>query len=448
MAMRQNFYYQGDPGAAIGAGLARALFGDPAAAQAQQEHLADVAYRKAMTEQAGQHARLYGNQADIAGTQGAAIKSLPELIASLAAPAPVAAPVDPATTEAMAGMMGIDPMLAAPAPEAAAPGAFDPSSLAAVIGALAQSRGENVDISETIGTLGAMLGDDELARRSLIAQGHTPGENFALDATRADAISARDAAEDYTKDTAVATINNRDDIPVARIQAETSRRGQDVSAETARRGQDIKSDGDFDMGSAASLGKRFGQVTSTYRTPEHNRKVGGVANSYHTKGRGIDIARAPGVTHAQVAQAYRDAGYNLIESLDEGDHSHFALAGGPKKAGKGAKPAAPKAIDTADRKMIEGIVKARLKGKEGEPGYERYRASLIRRATQHYQTSGNPDDAVAIAIREGRGGGNAPAPKPSGGPVRLTAANVDAEYAKLASGQSFIGPDGKERVKP
>ena len=84
-----------------------------------------------------------------------------------------------------------------------------------------------------------------------------------------------------------------------------------------------------DLGSVREIGARWGQVTSTYRSPEHNRRVGGVANSYHLRGRAIDIARRPGVEHWQIAAAYRSAGYSLAESLDEGDHSHFAF-GAPK----------------------------------------------------------------------------------------------------------------------
>ena len=82
------------------------------------------------------------------------------------------------------------------------------------------------------------------------------------------------------------------------------------------------------LNSAAGIGSRWGRVTSTYRTPEHNRRVGGVRNSYHLRGRAIDIARRPGVSHAQIAAAFRNAGYRLIESLDEGDHSHFAFGFG------------------------------------------------------------------------------------------------------------------------
>lgn len=83
--------------------------------------------------------------------------------------------------------------------------------------------------------------------------------------------------------------------------------------------------GSGSLSAAAGVGSRWGRVTSTYRTPKHNRRVGGVRNSYHLSGRAIDIARRPGVSHAQIAAAFRNAGYQLIESLDEGDHSHFAF---------------------------------------------------------------------------------------------------------------------------
>ena len=85
-------------------------------------------------------------------------------------------------------------------------------------------------------------------------------------------------------------------------------------------------------GSAAAIGKQWGRVTSTYRSPEHNRRVGGVRNSYHLSGRAIDIARRSGVRHTEIESAYRAAGYRLIESLDEGDHSHFAFGGAETRA--------------------------------------------------------------------------------------------------------------------
>ena len=79
------------------------------------------------------------------------------------------------------------------------------------------------------------------------------------------------------------------------------------------------------MGAIRGIGAQWGRVTSTYRSWAHNRRVGGVSNSYHLQNRAIDIARRPGVSHWQIAAAFRAAGYNLLESLDEGDHSHFAF---------------------------------------------------------------------------------------------------------------------------
>lgn len=83
-----------------------------------------------------------------------------------------------------------------------------------------------------------------------------------------------------------------------------------------------------DLRAVAGLGSQWGRVTSTIRSVAHNRAVGGVRNSWHLSGRAIDIARRAGVTHAQIAAAYRNAGYYLVESLDEGDHSHFAFGSG------------------------------------------------------------------------------------------------------------------------
>jgi hypothetical protein len=81
-----------------------------------------------------------------------------------------------------------------------------------------------------------------------------------------------------------------------------------------------------DVSGAAKVAAGFGAITSIFRSVEHNRAVGGVVNSYHLQGRAIDIARRAGVTHAMIAAALQRAGFSMIESLDEGDHSHFAFA--------------------------------------------------------------------------------------------------------------------------
>ena len=95
---------------------------------------------------------------------------------------------------------------------------------------------------------------------------------------------------------------------------------------------------------AARLAAGYGLVTSIYRSEAHNRAVGGVPNSYHLAGQAIDVARRPGVSHFQVAAALRKAGFDLVESIDEGDHSHFAFGvpGSPRPIAVAEEgPAAP-----------------------------------------------------------------------------------------------------------
>jgi hypothetical protein len=53
-----------------------------------------------------------------------------------------------------------------------------------------------------------------------------------------------------------------------------------------------------------------------------------VLNSWHLHGRAIDVARSRNVSHAVLALELRRRGFHLIESLDEGDHSHFAFSDG------------------------------------------------------------------------------------------------------------------------
>lgn len=97
------------------------------------------------------------------------------------------------------------------------------------------------------------------------------------------------------------------------------------------------------IASAVDVGRKWGIVTSVRRTPERNRLVGGAPNSFHLHGRAIDIARRPGVRHAQIEAAYRRAGFVLIESLDEGDHSHFAFG----RIGDAPRKAAPEPAELA-----------------------------------------------------------------------------------------------------
>ena len=96
-----------------------------------------------------------------------------------------------------------------------------------------------------------------------------------------------------------------------------------------------------EVGAASRFLSAYGVVTSTFRTIAHNRAVGGVPNSYHLLDRAIDLARRPGITHLMIDAALRRAGFSLVESLDEHDHSHFAFA--PVSITRPAPPSTPEA---------------------------------------------------------------------------------------------------------
>jgi hypothetical protein len=117
---------------------------------------------------------------------------------------------------------------------------------------------------------------------------------------------------------------------------------------------------------AERIAASFGVVTSTFRTAAHNRDVGGVPNSFHLLGRAMDIARRPGITHAQIAAALRSAGYFLVESLDEGDHSHFAFASAlvreealPPLRQESAKPAGPRIAADEHGSLVADLSRTR-----------------------------------------------------------------------------------------
>lgn len=69
------------------------------------------------------------------------------------------------------------------------------------------------------------------------------------------------------------------------------------------------------------------QVTSGYRTPEHNAEVGGVANSYHTRpgpaGTGLARDILPPKSPEQAQQIRQYAAANGLEVINEGDHWHL-----------------------------------------------------------------------------------------------------------------------------
>ena len=67
-------------------------------------------------------------------------------------------------------------------------------------------------------------------------------------------------------------------------------------------------------------------MTSTLRSPARNKRVGGVANSYHLKGRARDSVPPPGMSMDVYAQRLQRLNPHL-EVINEGDHVHMEPRG-------------------------------------------------------------------------------------------------------------------------
>lgn len=72
------------------------------------------------------------------------------------------------------------------------------------------------------------------------------------------------------------------------------------------------------------------KITSTKRTPEKNKAVGGTANSDHLTGEAADFVPGPGQTMSQLAAQLRSA--RIGQVIQEGDHVHVEWGKGAGKA--------------------------------------------------------------------------------------------------------------------
>lgn len=221
MARLPNAYRT--PTGELGASLARAWFGDPSAAAAQEQARQETALRSAQAYQAAANGSLYEEKARGERIGNDARGGLPELIASMtpraAAPMVAVAPDGGNLEAAFDGSVG-----PAARPETQAQALQ--RGLPAFLAAMGQMQGDKIDPRQMMGTFSAFMGDDEMARRGIVAQGNTPGENFAITSTRADQISARDSGEDQNKAFGVANIRAGATLGAASIRAASSgRRG-------------------------------------------------------------------------------------------------------------------------------------------------------------------------------------------------------------------------------
>ncbi len=68
------------------------------------------------------------------------------------------------------------------------------------------------------------------------------------------------------------------------------------------------------------------QITSTKRSLAHNRKVGGVGNSYHLSGRARDSVPPRGMSMGEYHRRLKALNPHL-DVINEGDHVHMEPKG-------------------------------------------------------------------------------------------------------------------------
>lgn len=109
------------------------------------------------------------------------------------------------------------------------------------------------------------------------------------------------------------------------------------------------------------------QVTSGYRDPAKNARVGGKANSRHLTGEAVDLVPRPGETMAQLhARVSRVPG---VRAINEGDHEHVQKTGprvAPRRSVPGDAPK-PKEVwvelpDGRQRNTVTGKIEGTVKG--------------------------------------------------------------------------------------
>jgi len=78
------------------------------------------------------------------------------------------------------------------------------------------------------------------------------------------------------------------------------------------------------------------RITSGYRSPEHNKKVGGKPNSYHLTDNARDVVPPPGMPMWQLYKNLRGKFGEDVRLINEGDHIHVQPnRGGHKDASQG-----------------------------------------------------------------------------------------------------------------
>lgn len=331
------------------------------------------------------------------------------------------------------------------------------------------SQGGN--LGDIMSTIGGFAGSDETARRGLVASGVSPSENFALTPQRADEISARDAAEDYTQAIDVENIQSGDRRRGQDLTYKSTTRGQDIRSSDTRRGQDLTHarglyatdmKGVRPVGSFRAIAEKVYpgiRINQTRRDPDSDLGRAN-PNSWHNRTDAAgDTDPIPGMTFSQYVDGYRKAGYEIIEARDEvtdpsphstGPHWHVVLGERTTQAkgGAGGKPPSQTAIASIRRMVDDEMRTMGVDPKNAGKSGNKFRQAALRRTSQLYRENGG-DVAAAFqqAMKEaGYRGGEAAAPA-QGGQPRVVRIKNDDDYARLPVGTIFIGPDGKRRRK-
>lgn len=173
------------------------------------------------------------------------------------------------------------------------------------------------------------------------------------------------------------------------------------------------------------------QVSSLYRDPAHNAKVGGVPNSYHPKGQAGDFVVPPEQRAAFIAQA-RSMGYDAI---DEGDHVHLEPSRGARA--------------TSQYSAGQGVGAIPIAGVRPKP--KTAGSEIERRIELAREAGATPDEIKRMVIgREGAAAGAKPVPvgalkellaiEDSLGSTKLVADTLARHAAKLQSGELSVTP--------
>jgi hypothetical protein len=426
------FYYGGGNealGAALGKTLGTALFGDPEAAAKLALQRAQMDNYAASAEEARKHGGLYDAQTAQQQQQTQGSRSMADTIAALAQPPAPIGPVDPL----------------APLPEAGPTPDAIKAALPAMIAGMVLAQGDKVNAS-SLAQLPAYFGDDEMTRRSLIATGHTPGEDFALTPERADDIRSQGYDAALTKALSVENIQSADRRRGQDINSSDTRRGQDLQHQDRLRGQDVSAgakggavalDG-FNPGGindGAWAKAQPGYVGSNGRYAAFKDLASGeaaqkrllasyIARGYDTPQKIAD-RWAPAkdgndpVAYAQTIARQLGIGVNDRLTVDSVDQLQFAQARAENAAyrGKGksaAKAAAPKAINATTQKMLDDELEKQIEasGLNFTPGAK---ANVRASVANDFQRTGNAVESVMSVLgkvrqnleRRNSGGGKA-----------------------------------------